>query len=70
MQPNTSPSKTLDTISVAEAGSLPELSTALLSIRKGKKDLNRREAVTLLICYFSYVFFRWFLFPLDTLSLG
>ncbi len=109
------------------ATSLPELSTALLSIRKGKKDmsagimlgsnvtnpllglgiggmistytvpqviivydlpvniataimlyifllrkedLNRGEAVTLLICYFSYVFFRWFLFPLDTLSVG
>ncbi len=33
----------------------------------GKEDLNRGEAVTLLICYFSYVFFRWFLFPLDTL---
>ena len=32
-----------------------------------KEDLNRGEAVTLLICYFSYVFFRWFLFPLDTL---
>lgn len=106
------------------ATSLPELSTALLSIRKGKKDmsagimlgsnvtnpllgiglggmistytvpkviivydlpvniataimlyifllrkedLNRGEAVTLLICYFSYVLVRWLLFPLDTL---
>ena len=34
-----------------------------------KEDLNRGEAVTLLICYFSYLFLRWFLFPLDTLSL-
>jgi cation:H+ antiporter len=34
-----------------------------------KEDLNRGEAVTLLICYFSYLFLRWFLFPQDTLSL-
>lgn len=109
------------------ATSLPELSTALLSIRKGKKDmsagimlgsnvtnpllglgiggmistytvpqviilydlpvniataimlyifllrkedLNRGEAATLLTCYFSYVLFRWFLFPLDILPIG
>ena len=35
-----------------------------------KEDLNRSEAVTLLFCYFSYVFFRWFLFPMDTLPTG
>lgn len=34
-----------------------------------KEDLNRGEAATLLLCYFSYLFLRWFLFPLDTLSL-
>lgn len=34
-----------------------------------KEDLNRGEAFTLLISYFVYLFLRWFLFPLDTLSL-
>lgn len=34
-----------------------------------KEDLNRGEALSLLLCYFSYLFLRWFLFPQDTLSL-